>query len=360
MLTNDYQYAFEYYREDGTPLGQVSVTVDWEPAQEWARFVAIRHGRLATSDLSGATSIHPIWHPASGEPYLGGFRVSVSASEGNVSSDFTTAYFKALAHQISSRFVETGQLKSGERFRYVAAAFPRPDGGQVNSTVAFATEEVAPSLALRETNFAEAARGAVPHDLVNAEEMPVLVPQRVLDEAAVLGRHAGAKETGGILIGHLHRDSGRPEIFAQVTAQIEARHTQADLTKLTFTSETWTDVRATLHLRRKDEIMLGWWHSHPVREWCKNCPIENQKVCPMSAGFFSTHDHALHRVMFPRAFSIALVVNHVAFGAATFSLFGWKQGLLESRGFYITGAPVPTTEDVGGNFFAPEAPKISA
>src|SRR5947208_3364215 len=70
MLTNDYQYAFEYYREDGTRLGQVSVTVDWEPAQEWARFVAIRHGRLATSDLSGATSIHPIWHPASGEPYL--------------------------------------------------------------------------------------------------------------------------------------------------------------------------------------------------------------------------------------------------------------------------------------------------
>jgi hypothetical protein len=168
--------------------------------------------------------------------------------------------------------------------------------------------------------------------------MPLFIPQRVLAEAKALSKEAGAKETGGILIGHLGRDSQLPEIFAQVTAQIPARHTEASLTSLTFTSETWTAVRNALDLRRKGELMLGWWHSHPVREWCKDCSAESQKACAMAVDFFSAHDHALHRTVFPRAYSVALVVNDLSENDATFSMFGWRRGLLESRGFHLTGA----------------------
>ena len=33
-------------------------------------------------------------------------------------------------------------------------------------------------------------------------------------------------------------------------------------------------VRAVLELRRRQEIHLGWWHSHPVRHWCEEPSAE--------------------------------------------------------------------------------------
>jgi len=166
--------------------------------------------------------------------------------------------------------------------------------------------------------------------------MPVLIPRRVLQEAATLSRAAGDKETGGILIGRLHHDSQLRAIFARVTVQLPARHVEATAGSLTFTSETWTDVRAALELRKQEEIMLGWWHSHVVgKALCKDCPVERQKNCRLSKDFYSAHDHVLHRAVFPKAFSLGLVVNDVSYSDPTFSLFGWRQGVLEPRGFYV-------------------------
>jgi proteasome lid subunit RPN8/RPN11 len=187
-------------------------------------------------------------------------------------------------------------------------------------------------------SLAEAAHESSFQGNADEDDLPLFVPEEVLMEAKALSKQAGAKETGGILIGHLNRDAFVPEIFARVTAQIPARHTESSLTSLTFTSATWTDVRAALDLRRKNEIMLGWWHSHPVREWCKGCSPSSRKACSMAVDFFSAHDHALHRTIFPRAYSVALVVNDLAEDDATFSMFGWRRGLLEARGFYLTGA----------------------
>jgi hypothetical protein len=39
--------------------------------------------------------------------------------------------------------------------------------------------------------------------------------------------------------------------------------------------------------------------------------------------------------MFPRAYSLALVVNDVAFGQPSFSMFGWKEGGIVERDFYV-------------------------
>ena len=92
--------------------------------------------------------------------------------------------------------------------------------------------------------------------------------------------------------------------------------------------------------------MLGWFHSHPVREWCKKCPLEDQRRCRMAHDFFSPQDVLLHRTMFSPAFNVALVVNDVAFSDPTFSLFGWRHGLVQPRGFALISehAPVPVGE----------------
>jgi hypothetical protein len=167
------------------------------------------------------------------------------------------------------------------------------------------------------------------------EDAPVFIPRQVFEEASAITRQAGAKETGGILIGHLRRDPEAAEIFLEVTAQIPARDAEADLTSLKFTPEVWTEVRAAIELRRRGEIMLGWWHSHPVREWCRECPIERQQKCAMASEFFSAHDRHLHRTVFPGAHSIALVANDTATDEVTFSAFGWRRGVIEPRGVYM-------------------------
>jgi proteasome lid subunit RPN8/RPN11 len=348
MLKNDYRYALMLYREGKASLGQVAMAVDWEPAREWAEFRALRHGAAQAFETGRVSIVQPLWHSTLGEPYMKGFRVSVESKQAReeVAADFTTSYFRQLAKQASALLIEKGVLKKGERFKYLVAAFPQQKT-RGEAKLKFTMEEVAPDLALIDASLAETLRESIFQGPLDDDDMPLFVPQRVVEEAKALSKEAGAKETGGILIGHLGRDASLPEVFAQVTAQIPARHTEASLTSLTFTSETWTDVRAALDLRRKGEIMLGWWHSHPVREWCKDCSQESQKVCTMAFDFFSAHDHALHRTIFPRAYSVALVVNDLAAGAATFSMFGWRRGLLESRGFHITGAQEQSRDERG-------------
>ena len=335
MIKDNYQFALMFFREDQT-IGQIAVAVDWEPAREWAEFLALRRG---TIDIDGGDAeIVPSWDPKLGEPYLSGFRVALEGNgSGPSSTEFPIGYFKALATEGSAHFVNKGELKAGEPFRYVVAAFPKQEQTGAASGPLFVSEDLSPPLPLKDGLLGAVSRRAWQHGESHPDDLPVFVPQSVLDHAVALSGEAGALETGGILIGHLYRDQHIPEIFAEVTAQLPARHTQARSTKLTFTAETWTDIRAALDLRRTGEIMLGWWHSHPVREWCKDCAIERQRVCGMASDFFSTHDQALHRTVFPRAYNIALVVNYVGFSQPTFSMFGWRRGMIQSRGFQVRG-----------------------
>ena len=342
-MNETYRYTLELFRPDGTAVGQVALdeplAIDWVPAEEWVRFQAIRRsgasgggrGEIATP------SVEPIWHTKLREPYLAGFRVSVSTGDTVTASEFGTDYFRSLVERATVHFVAKGALTEGERVVYVAAAFPRAAQRVAAQHAGVTAHDVSVPLRLRDSRLDEFARGCPAVGAASADDMPVLVPQQVLDEAASLARGAGECETGGILIGHLHRDAASRDVFAEITAQIPARHTAATSSRLTFTAETWTDVRAAIALRRSDEAMLGWWHSHPVRVWCRNCSTEKQAVCPLAAGFFSEQDRALHRAVFPAAYSVGLLVNDVSWGP-TFSLFGWQRGVLAPRGFLLTGA----------------------
>ena len=159
------------------------------------------------------------------------------------------------------------------------------------------------------------------------------VPSTKLSAVIRACQKAEGRETGGILIGHLRRDASGPEAFVEVTAQIHARDAKGTSDRLTFTPEAWTSVASALELRARDEIMVGWWHSHPIHEWCKDCSHESRRTCPMARDFFSAHDRALHRTVFPRAYSVALVVNDTGDGRLTLSAFGWRDGQIQVRGF---------------------------
>jgi proteasome lid subunit RPN8/RPN11 len=338
MIQERHQFALELERCDKSPLGQFSVTMDWEPARQWARLEALRAGQQPGLKAS----IEPRWEATVGKPYVDGVCMRLAG----VSVVIPTTYFRIAAQQIGRTLVAEKRLTSGELFNYRVVAFPIQ---KETPRPLFRIEEVTAALPLRLARLP----AAVGFGTQFPEDLPVVVPQTVLDEAAALTRQAEANEIGGILIGHVCTDDERRDLFVEVTALIPARHALSESTKLTFTAETWTAVDAAIKLRRREEQMLGWFHSHPAKYWCSpNCSLDARKKCPLSRSFFSAEDCLLHRTVFPMAHCSALVVTNTDAGLK-YAMFGWRQGIIAQRGFHILNATdkagEPAEAVIGGN-----------
>jgi hypothetical protein len=336
MLTNEYRYALLLYKKDGSSLGVAAVAPDWEPAAECTRFHHARRGTVAPG-AEGSACIEPLWDRAQGEPYTRGFRVVFGNGEGKAQSDFPTAYFKGVAAEASAELVRRGKLEEGETYLFEAVAYPKNGAAETGRALNLEVVEEKPSVEYIEARLEDFLSRSSPEGVVDADDMPVFIPRRVLDEAAALTRAHEGTEVGGVLLGHLYRDAALPEIFAEVTAQIPAEHTRGTVAKLTFTADTWSAADAAVKLRNKGEIYLGYVHSHPVRKWCeaKECTPEKQKTCALAKDFFSESDRGVMRAAFPRAYSLGLVVNDTAFTDLSFSLFGWREGGIHPRGFHV-------------------------
>jgi proteasome lid subunit RPN8/RPN11 len=335
MPFDDYSYFVELYSPQGSTLGRAPIVVDWEPAREWTVFSALREGRHSSLPALGATLVHPRWHEELGEPYMAGFRVAVENNGGaEFCVDFHNAYFKKLAEAASLQLVEQGTMSLGDSFLYSVLACRSPQAERREEAAARTAREIPPHLPIESDDMAGYLRLAVPFNSPTDGDIPVFVPQQVLAEIAALSREAGPTESGGVLIGHLHRDSSGGGIFLVVTAQIPARHSLAGAASLTFTAESWSAARDAIRLRGAEEIMVGWFHSHPVRDWCKKCPAEKRTNCTTFESYFSPQDEALHRTVFSRAWCVALLVSEMPERSAAISLFGWREGLIESRGFH--------------------------
>ena len=71
--------------------------------------------------------------------------------------------------------------------------------------------------------------------------------------------------------------------------------------------------------------------------------MERRRECSLQQIFLSQDDVLLHRTIFPKAYSIALLANHADAGLG-FGLFGWRGGIVQNRGFHISGAVQPEPE----------------
>ena len=340
-MAHTYQYSADLFRADGTLVGRKILTLDWAPAHEWARFEWMRsalEGMNRGPEPDGR--VEPIWHPKDGPPYVAGFRITFEGPGGEmIAVDFPTSYFRDAAVKASAPYVESGQFGRGDVFHFVPTAFLSDDARPASHTsdVVLETDSVVEPWPVTEGDLSRLMSSAREHEVQGPADVPVWIPGSLLDEAAALSSKAGDVETGGVLVGYLRRDRETRKVFVEVTAQLPARHTVAEMARLTFTARTWTDARGILQLRGWDEMMLGWWHSHVGRAVCKDCSPESQRACQFSRGFFSNHDRAFHRTAFSRAYQIGLVVNDSATGEISYSLFGWRQGQIQSRGFFTNG-----------------------
>lgn len=338
-----WQYAVEVRREDRSPVERVPVSVDWEPLREWVRLEALRRGAPVPVALGLECDLTPVWDEARGAPYLNSVRARTGPTcVGHLTLDVGREYFGDAAKAAITVLVEAETLAEGDSVAFAPMAYPMRESETPPQTKGrFSIRPTLPSLPVERVSFPRGATYTQAPGALSGSEMPVFIPTPVLGEIRELARAAGESETGGLLVGHVRRDEQDDDLFLEVTAQLPARFTPATSTRLTFTAETWSELGAALAERRRSEIALGWYHSHPVHAWCAKCAPERRDVCGLRNGFLSAEDRLLHRAVFPRAYSLALLVNQLTPHESTLSLFGWQRGLLTARGHHQVAEPSP-------------------
>ena len=132
----------------------------------------------------------------------------------------------------------------------------------------------------------------------------------VLREMVTYSEQDLHRETGGFLMGGLHRDQ---RIFVEVRGFLPATKTMSRAASLTFTHDTWEDINRRASTEYPNDVMLGWHHTHPGL-----------------GVFLSAHDLFIHRHFFSQPWQIAMVVDPCSH---QFGFFQWWRGKVVDCGF---------------------------
>ncbi len=340
-----YVWAVEFEGDGGEVICRSPLLPDWQAATACARFEGIRQGLLPPLLSSDCAEVQPIWSQERGAPYVESFRLGVRAPDGSgprYERELPAGYFRRQIRALTGQLAEAGQLERGARVFPRVLATPEEEIEEAVVVGGFAVEEIPQPLAYTESPLEEQLRTAEPVDAtdLNAGDMKVFIPPRVFEQAEALARAAGAVETGGVLVGHLHRDTKTGDYFSVVTDQLPAEHTVAEATRLTFTPETWAAAEDAIKARGRNEKRVGWWHLHP--DFCRNCPPERRETCTLDAGFFSAEDVLLHANCFGMADQFALLLSATEGDALKRSCFGWRGGVVVARGYHLTSPGAET------------------
>jgi hypothetical protein len=340
MWQSNYQYYASLSTPDGDHIAEARLKVDWVPAVRWAEFERCQKSDTVSA-VPAAPVIEPIWEPETTPPFISGAVVHHGEERG-AGASFPLSYFSAAISEASSQLLSSGKLSAGQEFAYQIYALaekqprcpadPGIDVIALDEPLPIEVADLSSLLAGVETGTGINRGEETASQPVVTDVMPVFVPRSVLDEATTLGQATRDVETGGILVGKLLRD-GNGTLFSRVTAQIPAEHTRATRESLRFTPATWVSVDAAIRLRARDEIPLGWWHSHPF--FCHQCPSVRRAVCPLSVPMFSAADRALHREIFQKPWSIGLLLSFLGQKQPSYDLYAWNQGQIDAVNFFI-------------------------
>jgi proteasome lid subunit RPN8/RPN11 len=122
------------------------------------------------------------------------------------------------------------------------------------------------------------------------------------------------REVAGVLVGNFV-ESSRGAI-TRVEDIVIADTSEASLTHVTFTHESWNRIYAALERRDDGVRIVGWYHTHPG-----------------FGPFLSAHDLFIHENFFPNALQVALVLDPVQ---SLFGVFGWREGKVDRHdGCYV-------------------------
>jgi proteasome lid subunit RPN8/RPN11 len=338
-----YQYRLEFFKVRGggrvheLPLARA----DFHRAIEATFFDALRRGLLGEyAPPFAAARIEPAFgDEGAGSPRAAGFRVVLPLPGGGEERrEFTADFFDGRATRAGADLVRARRVPNNSTLLYQLSAYLESEEAPAPSGLRFTLEPESVEVPIRPGRLADyGAREA--WDGPRPNEMPVLIPRRVIEEAVEDAGRAPEREVGGALLGHLRRDTDGGEIFVEVTCQVPAEETTATDLSITFTPATWARVREVIEVRGEGEIFVGWVHSHPFG-LCAECPLTPPPECVAKVLFFSSDDEFLMELSFPRPFMVGLLSAReprlaAALGHAPVRLFGWRDGRIEPRGFEV-------------------------
>jgi proteasome lid subunit RPN8/RPN11 len=337
-----YQYRLEFFKSRGgqrvheVPLARA----DFDRAVEATFFDALRRGLFTDySPPFAAARVEPAFARKEGTPRARGFRVVLPLPDGGEQvKEFDAGFFDRRALRIASDLVRAEEVPNGSTLLYQLAAYLDTEEAPARRGLRFTLEPESVEVPIWPGSLA----GYGPReawDEPGRDEMPVLIPRRVIDEAVEEATRAPDREVGGALLGHLRRDGETGGIFVEVTCHVPAQETEATEASVTFTPATWARVREVIEVRGEGEIFVGWVHSHPFG-LCDECPAKPPPECVAKVMFFSDDDKFLMELSFPRPFMVGLLAARepklaAALGHAPVKLFGWRDGEIVPRGFEV-------------------------
>lgn len=124
-------------------------------------------------------------------------------------------------------------------------------------------------------------------------------------------------ELGGVLIGNVYKDKN-DKLFIVIKNNIIAESTNASLSRLTFTHETWEKINSNLEKDFPNQKILGWYHSHPGH-----------------SVFLSTYDVFIQDNFFNLPYMTAFVYDPIINDRGFF--YKDESGIKKSEGYYIYG-----------------------
>ena len=144
----------------------------------------------------------------------------------------------------------------------------------------------------------------------------ILVHELVLDQILDYSEQDLTRELGGFLLGGFYLDDTP---YVEVRHFLEAVDVRSHAASLTFTHETWSAMKREVADRFPDELIVGWYHTHP-----------HLRV------FLSGYDLFIHRHFFKERWQIAMVVDPVQ---QEFGFFQWQGEQVVDCGFTCVRTP---------------------
>lgn len=321
-----------------------ALEVDWTPAVEWAHFQQVRRGRASLASAPPPAAVRPRWDPQSGPPYVAALEVSACQRALEPLAPIPLEFLTEPVRRAVTSLVEAGRIAEGAAYTWRLCAFDTATADPAAPPDDPFTLQEAPQAddALQTRRRPDLLRRTVHHGPARGDggrgDFPLVVSRSVLAQAAATAGAAGELEAGGILLGRVSRDADADagELMLEVTAQVPASEALAESASLRFTPRTWQAVAAAIGLRRSNERIVGWWHSHPRTVWpCRDCPAERRQLCPANRAVFSSLDLAFHRTAFQGPINVALLLSFLEAAEPRNDLFGWWQGSISERDFHV-------------------------
>ncbi|MHC5109535.1 MAG: M67 family metallopeptidase [Planctomycetota bacterium] len=336
LMKDQFRFSFELLGEESRILGTIPLPSSaLAPARECVALAASRRSPARRWFAAQEVAVNPVWCVDS-DAYVRALRAVVPTASNSewahgepatVQQDLPIDFLRDVAVRVARQSgIDSSDFKS---YRLLAEPIvePAPSG--------FVVTHLEPDIEVGTAPFAELARHAVTVNGVDDRDPCVIVPRPVLDSCSALTVSAGDNETGGALLGYVTRDMASGDLFIQVTDQLPAEHAEGRQTRFTFTTDSWASIRRQIAQRKRHELLVGWWHSHPVRSWCRTSGRSQRDQGDFELmNVFSRTDVEAHAQICPQAWGIALLMSNSMDGVEP-SMFGWRDACVQSRGFHV-------------------------